>query len=175
MPIYLNEKIIPGFGHKIGERTKISADDKSGSTSKSVQSEKGIKPSDLGVKVKVLFSKPDDLATIKEMATAVDKNNIRIVYKIKSRITKATRVNYVQFAGDLVVQEEDAKQCWNISFTLREIDSVAEQKERKARGEQVAEAPADQSSEGEAVGEAEDNSLAKKIDDFLGGTYEYFI
>jgi len=85
----------------------------------------------------------------------------------------------VQFTGTVNATEMGGRLAWSVSFTLREVNSIAEKKEQrkpkpkaKTQGES---APVAEPSKPVAEPKAEekpkeeDNSIWKQIDDALGG------
>ncbi|WP_109078829.1 hypothetical protein [Aggregatibacter kilianii] len=154
--------------------------DMSGSKSSTKKSEKGVKAKELQVSGLIPYARKEWLTQLFNLAEAEDGKGEQAKYRVSSVTAEAVNMREVQFADSVTAQEMENRLAWQVSFTLREVNSVAEKKEArktkpkvKTQGES---APVAQSSQpqtaqtgGAEDAQKEDNSLSKKIDDVLGG------
>lgn len=153
--------------------------DMSGSKSSTQKSEKGVKAKELQVSGIIPYDRKEWLTTLFNLAEAETGKGEQEKYRVSSVTAEAVNMREVQFADSVSAQEMENRLAWQVSFTLREVNSVAEKKEaRKAKPQvktQGEKAPVAQSSQpqteqtgGADKAQKEDNSISKKINDWLG-------
>jgi hypothetical protein len=67
------------------------------------------------------------------MASAKDDAQNRKVYRIGNDMALALKIRNVKFTGRINAREHESLLAWNVSFELREHNSVAEQKETRQK------------------------------------------
>lgn len=156
--------------------------DMSGSKSSTKNSDKGVKAKELQVSGVIPYSRKEWLTAIFNFAEAETGKGEQEKYRVSSVTAEAVNMREVQFVDSVVAQEMDSRLAWQVSFTLREVNSVAEKKEErkakpkvKTQGEKAPVAKSSQASppsapaQGQEAGnKSEDNSISKKINDWLG-------
>ncbi|MGF1876655.1 DNA-binding protein [Photobacterium frigidiphilum] len=105
----------------------------SGQSSGTDTSEQGDKGKKLTFSGRIPFIRVDSLTLLYTLASAKDEANTRKVYRIGHDIARALKIRTVKFTGRIQAREHDSLQAWNVSFELREHNSVAEQKEQRAK------------------------------------------
>lgn len=149
--------------------------DMSGSKSSTKKSEKGVKAKELQVSGIIPYERKEWLTTLFNLAEAETGKGEQAKYRVSSVTAEAVNMREVQFADTVNAQEMENRLAWQVSFTLREVNSIAEKKEaRKAKPQvktQGEKAPVAQSSQPQAAGQEEKDKRkgwAKNLDDILG-------
>lgn len=175
----LNGQAIYMYGLMMSVSVKREQKDMSGSKSSTKNTEKGVKAKELQVSGIIPYDRKEWLTTIFKLAEAETGKGEQSKYRVSSVTAEAVNMREVQFADSVTAQEMENRLAWQVSFTLREVNSVAEKKEaRKAKPQvktQGEKAPVAQSSQpqteqtgGADKAQKEDNSISKKINDWLG-------
>lgn len=171
----LNGQAIYMYGLMTSVSVKREQKDMSGSKSSTKKSEKGVKAKELQVTGIIPYDKKEWLTTLFNLAEAETGKGEQSKYRVSSVTAEAVNMREVQFADSVTAQEMEDRLAWQVSFTLREVNSVAEKKEaRKAKPQvktQGEKAPVAQSSQPQAVEKEEKDKRkgwAKNLDDILG-------
>ena len=167
-PIYLNN-ILMSVSVKREEK------DMSGQKSSTKKSDKGVKAKELNVTGFIPYSQKEWLTKLFNLAESEDGKGEQSKYRVSCTIAEAVNMREVQFSGEVSATEQSGQLGWAISFTLREVNSVAEKKEQrkkktkaKAQGEK---APTAQSSTNKSAVEnsgKSEQSQTKQDDSFWG-------
>ena len=171
-PIYLNN-ILMSVSVKREEK------DMSGQKSSTKKSDKGVKAKELNVTGFIPYARREWLTDLFNLAESEDGKGEQSKYRVSCTIAEAVNMREVQFSGEVTAAEQSGQLGWAISFTLREVDSVAEKKDQrkqkpkaKAQGEK---APAAKSSNAQGgnqsaveKGGKSEQSQTKQDDSFWG-------
>lgn len=167
----------PIYMHNLMTSVSVKREQKdmSGSKSSTKNSEKGVKAKELQVSGIIPYERKEWLTTIFNLAEAETGKGEQAKYRVSSVTAEAVNMREVQFADSVTAQEMEDRLAWQVSFTLREVNSVAEKKEaRKAKPQvktQGEKAPVAQSSQPQAAEQEEKDKRkgwAKNLDDMLG-------
>lgn len=171
----LNGQAIYMYGLMTSVSVKREQKDMSGSKSSTKKSEKGVKAKELQVTGVIPYDRKEWLTTLFNLAEAETGKGEQAKYRVSSVTAEAVNMREVQFADTLNAQEMETRLAWQVSFTLREVNSVAEKKEaRKAKPQvktQGEKAPVAQSSQPQVAEQEEKDKRegwAKNLDDILG-------
>lgn len=161
--------------------------DAGGQTSSTETIEQGIKPKLINVSGNILMSEPEKLTAIIELAEAKGEDGKRVKYDIVEPVAEAMNIRQVRFFDRLSVKENESTRRWRVDFVLREVNSVAEAKE-KAASESTAQAAgangvvdisSAQADAQESIDKAAGVNLSsweqmvKNFDDNVGGYFKY--
>ncbi|WP_368229875.1 hypothetical protein [Aeromonas sp. R10-1] len=105
--------------------------DQSGQTSATSTSEQGAKAKELDVTGLIAFKDEAHLARLFELADAKGDGGQRHLYRVGSLLAKSIKVRQAKFAGRISATEQEGLLAWHIQFTLREHNSVPEQREQR--------------------------------------------
>ena len=167
----------PIYMHNLMTSVSVKREQKdmSGSKSSTKNSEKGVKAKELQVSGIIPYERKEWLTTLFNLAEAETGKGEQAKYRVSSVTAEAVNMREVQFADTVNAQEMENRLAWQVSFTLREVNSVAEKKEaRKAKPQvktQGEKAPVAQSSQPQAAEQEEKDKRkgwAKNLDDILG-------
>lgn len=144
--------------------------DAGGQTSSTETIEQGIKPKLINVAGNILMSEPEKLTAIIELAEAKSEDGHRVKYDIIEPVAEAMNIRQVRFFDRISVKENEASRRWRVDFVLREVNSVAEAKE-KAESESTAQTAGaggvvDISSEQAKAQESIDKAAGVNLGDF---------
>jgi hypothetical protein len=117
----------------VGFCREFKAQDQSGQSSSTDDSEQGEKAAELDVSGSVAFRDLIFLIILEDMSNAKDENGDRLAYRIVNDVANAFKVKTVKFTGRFSVTQQDNQMAWNVSFKLKEHNSVAEQKEQRQK------------------------------------------
>ena len=171
-PIYLNN-ILMSVSVKREEK------DMSGQKSSTKKSDKGVKAKELNVTGFIPYARREWLTDLFNLAESEDGKGEQSKYRVSCTIAEAVNMREVQFSGEVTAAEQSGQLGWAISFTLLEVNSVAEKKDQrkkkpkaKAQGEK---APAAKSSNAQGgnqsaveKGGKSEQSQTKQDDSFWG-------
>lgn len=177
----------PIYLHNIMMSVSVKREEKdmSGQKSSTKKSDKGVKAKELNVTGFIPYARKEWLTDLFNLAESEDGKGEQSKYRVSCTIAEAVNMREVQFSGEVTAAEQSGQLGWAISFTLREVDSVAEKKDQrkqkpkaKAQGEK---APAAQNSQstnksdiahsGKSEEENKSNERkgwAKDLDDWIG-------
>lgn len=169
----------PIYMHNLMTSVSVKREQKdmSGSKSSTKKSEKGVKAKELQVRGIIPYERKEWLTTLFNLAEAETGKGEQVKYRVSSVTAEAVNMREVQFADTVNAQEMENRLAWQVSFTLCEVNSVAEKKEaRKAKPQvktQGEKAPIAQSSQPQAAEQEEKEKdkrkgWAKNLDDILG-------
>ncbi|HII3779194.1 TPA: hypothetical protein ACY37S_002319 [Pasteurella multocida] len=171
----------PIYLHDININASVKREDKdmSGQKSSTKKTDKGVKAKELNVIGVIPYDRKEWLTNLFNLAEAENEKGEQVTYRVSCLIAEAINMREVQFTGTVNATEMGGRLAWSVSFTLREVNSIAEKKEQrkpkpkaKTQGES---APVAEPSKPVAEPKAEekpkeeDNSIWKQIDDALGG------
>ena len=168
-PIYLHNIMISAS-------VKREEKDMSGQKSSTKKSDKGVKAKELRVTGFIPYNRKEWLTLLFNFAEAETGKGEQSKYRVSCMVAEAINMREVQFSGEVVATEQDGLLGWAVSFTLREVNSVAEKKDQrkkkpqaKAQGEKapVAKSAGESADKSEQT-KQEDNSFWGKVDRGLG-------
>lgn len=173
----------PIYLHNILMTVSVKREEKdmSGQKSSTKKSDKGVKAKELNVTGFIPYSRKEWLTQLFNLAEAEDGKGEQTKYRISCIVAEAVNMREVQFSGEVSATEQNGQLGWAISFTLREVNSVAEKKDQrkkkpkaKAQGEKAPTAQSANKSAVEKSGKSEEakderKGWAKDLDDLLGG------
>ncbi|MFP4793410.1 baseplate complex protein [Pasteurella multocida] len=171
----------PIYLHDININASVKRDDKdmSGQKSSTKKTDKGVKAKELNVIGVIPYERKEWLTNLFNLAEAENEKGEQVKYRVSCLIAEAINMREVQFTGQVSATEMGGRLAWQVSFTLREVNSIAEKKEQrkpkpkaKTQGERapVAEPskPTASAPKAKEKPKDEDNSFSKKVDDILG-------
>lgn len=153
--LQLDDFTVPGKSLNVKGSMELRTEDIAGETSSTEFAEKGIKPKILRVSLLIPFSMQTALNSLIKVAEAKDKNGEMKIYVITNRTANAGGIKQVRFVEQIVWEEADSLQNWNVSFALQEHMSNPERAEKRQNGT----AAATPSSEFSQVIETANNTL----------------
>lgn len=173
----------PIYLHNILMTVSVKREEKdmSGQKSSTKKSDKGIKAKELRVTGFIPYSRKEWLTQLFNFAESEDKKGKQSKYRVSCTAAEAVNMREVQFSDEVSATEQNGQLGWAVSFTLREVNSVAEKKDQrkkkpkaKVQGEKAPTAQATNKSAVENSGKSEQpkderKGIAKDIDDFFGG------
>ncbi|OBY51093.1 hypothetical protein BBB48_06725 [Haemophilus parainfluenzae] len=171
----------PIYLHNIMMSVSVKREEKdmSGQKSSTKKSDKGVKAKELNVTGFIPYDRKEWLTDLFNLAESEDGKGEQSKYRVSCTIAEAVNMREVQFSGEVTAAEQSGQLGWAISFTLREVNSVAEKKDQrkqkpkaKAQGEK---APAAKSSNAQGgnqsaveKGGKSEQSQTKQDDSFWG-------
>lgn len=130
----LDRKAINLASMRVEMSLELKDQDMSGQSSSTGTSEQGDKGKKLSVSGRIAFTDVDNLTQLYTLASAKDEEtNARKIYRIGNDTARALKIRNVKFTGSVTAREDESLQAWNVSFVLREHNSIAEQKEQRAK------------------------------------------
>ncbi|MCW9715829.1 baseplate complex protein [Avibacterium sp. 21-594] len=105
--------------------------DMSGRKSSTKKADKGIKSKELHVKGMIPYREEKWLTDLINLAEGTDGTGGQIKYRVSSRTAQAMNIREVKFSGEVDIVEQDDFMAWNVSFILKEANSVSEKKEKR--------------------------------------------
>lgn len=129
-PIYLNNI-------NMTATVKHEQEDMSGSKSSTKTSNKGIKAKEVKVQGIIPYAYREWLTTVFKLAESIDNKGNPLTYRISAIIADVINMREVQFSEGITVQEAQNGLWWEVSFTLREVNSVAEKREKRIKKPKV--------------------------------------
>ena len=118
---------------KVEMSMELKDQDMSGQSSGTDTAEQGDKGKKLTFSGRVPFTGVETLTHLYSLALDKDDTNTRRVYRIGNDIALALKIRNVKFTGRINAREHETLQAWNVSFELREHNSVAEQKSNEPK------------------------------------------
>ena len=118
---------------QVGFSREFKAQDQSGMSSATDDSEQGEKAAELDISGVISFHDLALLATLQDMSTAKDESGDRMAYRVVNDVVNAFKVKTVKFTGRFSVTPQENQMAWDVSFKLKEHNSVAEQKEQRQK------------------------------------------
>ena len=128
----------PIYLHNFLATVKVAREeqDMSGQKSSTKKSDKGVKAKTLSVSGLIPFREKQWLSDLFNLAESVDSKGEQKKYRVTNISAEAVNMREVQFSGEISAVEQNV-QGWNVSFTLREVNSVAEKKEQRQKKPQA--------------------------------------
>ena len=127
--IYLDDKVLPGYDHRISVQEQIERNDLSGLTSQTAAGHGGWKPAILTISLKIAWDDTAGLAEIKALWVTREKKAPK-VWIIAHATTQALGIIWAQFS-DFYRISGDEFTGWDVSFNMIEVDSMAALKEER--------------------------------------------
>lgn len=174
----------PIYLHNIMMSVSVKREEKdmSGQKSSTKKSDKGVKAKELSVTGVIPYNRKEWLTQLFNLAEAETGKGEQTKYRVSCTVAEAVNMREVQFSGEVSATEQNGQLGWSISFTLREVNSVAEKKDQRKKKPkakaQVEKAPTAQTtnkSAGENSGKSgeenksdERKGWAKDLDDWIG-------
>ncbi|HBC7417622.1 hypothetical protein [Serratia marcescens] len=129
----LNGEPIRMINITVSPSIKFKDKDQSGQTSSTDTAEQGTKAKEIKVEGMIPYTDAAQLTRLFELAEGTGKGGTRQRYRVANPTAKAIKLRLAMFAGDLEAKEQKNLMAWNVSFTLREQNSVSEKKEERAK------------------------------------------
>ncbi|THA15669.1 hypothetical protein [Rodentibacter pneumotropicus] len=125
-PIYLHNIMI-------SVSVKREEKDMSGQKSSTKKSDKGVKAKELNVLGFIPYSRKEWLTQLFNLAESEDGKGEQSKYRVSCNAAEAVNMREVQFSGEVSATEQSGQLGWSVSFTLREVNSVAEKKDQRKK------------------------------------------
>lgn len=109
--------------------------DMSGMSSSTDDSEQGEKAAELEISGLIAFKNLTQLTELEQMSAAKDEKGDRKVYRVVNDVANAFKIKMAKFAGRFSVVQQENQMAWQVSFSLTEHHSIAEQKEQRQKKE----------------------------------------
>lgn len=129
----LDGKLIPIDNIKVSCSKQYKDKDMSGQSSSTHSAEQGDKGVMISVSGTIPFARENDLIALYDIFSLKDESGDRKVFRIASRDARLFRVRNAKFCGKLSSDEHDTLMAWNVGFSMREHNSVSEQKQQRSR------------------------------------------
>lgn len=129
--LMLDAYVLPGHGLLVQGALEIKNEELSGDTSSTSTVNKGVKPKQFTVSLRVPYADAADLKQLTAKAEAKSSGDRMRVYACVNDTVNAMGVRQVQFTDRFSVNEGDGVQAWDVSFTLREFQSRPEMVEQR--------------------------------------------
>jgi hypothetical protein len=105
----------------------------SGQSSGTEESDQGDKAAKLSVSGLIAFKDIAQVVLLESMSSTKDESGDRKIYRVVNDLANAFKIREVKFVGRFSAVQQDNPLAWRVSFTLRENNSVAEQKETRTK------------------------------------------
>lgn len=109
-----------------------------GNTSSTDSVNTGTKPKQLSIAGVLPFAKVEHLRQLIQVAEATTASGARQVYNITDETADAADIRQVKFDGDFNVRKMKEYNAWNVTFSLHQVNSIAEANEARALDASVA-------------------------------------
>ncbi len=129
----LNGEIIKLDGMTVAMSMELKDQDMSGQSSGTDAAEQGDKGKKLTFAGTIPFKSVETLTKLYQLASAKDESDSRQVYRVGNDIARALKIRQAKFTGNINATEHGSLLAWNVSFELREVNGVAEQKENRKK------------------------------------------
>jgi cell division protein ZapA (FtsZ GTPase activity inhibitor) len=129
----LNGELVKLSSMRVEMSMELKDQDMSGQSSGTNTAEQGDKGKKLSFTGQIPFNDSDTLTRLYQLASAKDQHQNRQVYRVGNDIAQALKIRQAKFTGRINASEHGSLLAWNVSFELREHNSVAEQKENRAK------------------------------------------
>ena len=155
-----------------------------GQSSSTLTSNQGSKAKSLSFACLIPFSEKEHLSELIAIAEAIEDDGARRVYRIQQEDAAAADVREVIFDGNLSFRKTENLLAWSVNFSLLQVHSVPESKERRIHQKTTDKPTQQDSTQGQAVNTDNDKAadtdtldlikernlfekVLKKIDTFL--------
>lgn len=105
--------------------------DQSGQTSSTTNSEQGIKAKELRVSGLVTFDDEAVLQRLFQLASATETSGALKTYRVANATAAAINFREATFTGQIDAVPQEDRLAWQVSFTLREKNSVPEKRQAR--------------------------------------------
>ena len=130
MTLKLGKQEIKGHDLKVVAVCNIKSSDLSGINTSTTTAFEGFKPKRLQVSLNIKFNNPDDLKSIKSLYETTEHEDLK-VYDIFSKTAEAIEMRKGRFDADLRITEDASLEQWHVNFTLLEVQSIPELKQKQ--------------------------------------------
>lgn len=127
----LNGQIIKMDAMTVAMTMELKDQDMSGQSSGTDAAEQGDKGKKLTFAGIIPFKSVETLSKLYQLASAKDDSDSRATYRIGSDLARALKIRQAKFTGSINATEHGSLLAWKVSFDLREVNGVAEQKENR--------------------------------------------
>ena len=146
--------------------------DMSGQKSSTKKTDKGVKAKEIDVVGNIAYRDKQHLTDLFNLAEAVDSKGQQVKYRVAAISAEAVNMREVQFSEEISAVEQPNLLAWQVSFKLREVNSVSEKKEQRKKKPTTkvqAEEKATQAQSTQAQSaQNKENPLRTKFDKYLG-------
>jgi cell division protein ZapA (FtsZ GTPase activity inhibitor) len=125
----LNGEVIKLDGMTVAMTMELKDQDMSGQSSATDTAEQGDKGKKLTFAGIIPFKSVAILTRLYQLASTKDDSDNRQVYRVGNDLARALKIRESKFTGSINATEHSTLLAWNVSFELREVNGVAEQKE----------------------------------------------
>lgn len=129
----LDGKLLPIDNMKVSCSKQYKDKDMSGQSSSTHSSEQGDKGVVISVTGTIPFKREQDLTDLYDTFSMKDDSGNRKVFRIGNRDARLYRVREAKFFGKLSSSEHASLRAWEISFSMREHNSVSEKIEQRTK------------------------------------------
>ncbi|WP_028115875.1 hypothetical protein [Ferrimonas senticii] len=112
-------------------------EDASGKSSQAITAETGTKPVELKVTGRLSYTNERQAVRLVELSRQKATDGSRHAFRIGNATARVVKCRLAKFAGQLSLTEQTTLHAWQVSFTLREVKSVAEQQEQRSQNTQA--------------------------------------
>lgn len=112
---------------------ELKDQDMSGQSSGTDASEQGDKGKKLSFAGLIPFKSVTTLTRLYQLASSKDELLERKTYRIGNDLALALKIREMKFTGNINAIEHSTLLAWQVSFELREVNGVAEQKENREK------------------------------------------
>ena len=130
MSIKLNDSEIKGHELIVTAVSNIQSSDLSGINTSTSSAFEGFKPKRLDVSLKIKYDNSQDLSDIQNLYETLENGDQKI-FLIYNRTADAIGMRQARFDGNLRIAESLNLQEWTVNFTLIEVQSIPELKEKQ--------------------------------------------
>ncbi|OOF58935.1 hypothetical protein [Rodentibacter myodis] len=125
----------PIYLHNILMTVSVKREEKdmSGQKSSTKKSDKGVKAKELSVTGFIPYNHKEWLTQLFNLAESEDGKGEQSKYRVSCTVAEAVNMREVQFSGEVTATEQNGQLGWVVSFTLREVNSVAEKKDQRKK------------------------------------------
>jgi hypothetical protein len=128
----LNGELLKLDNMTISMSMELKDQDMSGQSSSTDNAEQGDKGKKLSFTGTIPFKSAKTLKKLYQYASAKKDDN-RQVYRIGNDLARSLKIREAKFTGSINAREHESLLAWSVSFELREVNSVAEQKENREK------------------------------------------
>lgn len=127
----LNGEAIPLKNLSVTPSMMFQDKDQSGQSSSTAVAEQGIKPKELRITGILSFTDHKVLSRLFALAEAKDNGNLKR-YRVANLTAQAINFRIGTFTNSIDASKIEGKQAWQITFTLREHQSVSEKRDMRS-------------------------------------------
>ncbi len=128
----LNDYDLPTDELQVSGDLGINESAMGGSSSNTSTSHEGFEPKLLNVSMLIVFDEAEKAEEIFALGESLEEDGSQTVYDIINSTAQVMGIQKVIFTSKVSIRESSNHQeSWRVSFTLKEVDSVAERKAEK--------------------------------------------